>query len=179
MILRYLVIFLCAALTFVNWFFLLTVPCFSRWFIAQHLELSALEGFDARSRSIEIMSGHVNKAFLECYKEVLHFVSDYLNRDGVLVLRMVSSHAGVIFGSDLVLALWNAFYKLEDKVSMGKYNMNVFKQTTVEYSPTSSDTSDSVRLRKKKLMLPNAEDFTTTLLPLSPEDDTRKSAASR
>lgn len=39
----------------------------------------------------------------------------------MFVLRMVSSHAGVIFGSDLVLALWNSFYVIEEKVHIVQY----------------------------------------------------------
>lgn len=111
-------IFVAAVVTFVNWFFLLTIPCFSRWFIAQHLELSTLEGFDARSRSTENYErAPENIPFAESYKEVLRFVQEYLSRDGVFVLRMVSAHAGVIFGTDLILALWNSFYEIEERVS--------------------------------------------------------------
>uniref|UniRef100_A0A0K0D4I1 Methyltransferase n=1 Tax=Angiostrongylus cantonensis TaxID=6313 RepID=A0A0K0D4I1_ANGCA len=47
---------------------------------------------------------------------VERFVFNYLHRDGVFVLRMVSSHAGIIFGKDLIHALWNAFYGIEKKV---------------------------------------------------------------
>ncbi|VDM57517.1 unnamed protein product [Angiostrongylus costaricensis] len=49
------------------------------------------------------------------------FVSNYLHRDGVFVLRMVSSHAGIIFGKDLIHALWNAFYGIEKKVSKQEF----------------------------------------------------------
>ncbi|RCN34389.1 hypothetical protein ANCCAN_19775 [Ancylostoma caninum] len=48
---------------------------------------------------------------------VRKFVYDYLHRDGVFVLRMVSAHAGIIFGTDLILELWRTFYGIEKKVS--------------------------------------------------------------
>uniref|UniRef100_A0A183DJF3 Innexin n=1 Tax=Gongylonema pulchrum TaxID=637853 RepID=A0A183DJF3_9BILA len=34
----------------------------------------------------------------------------------VLTVPMVEIHAGIIFGTDLVVSLWNAFYEIEEKV---------------------------------------------------------------
>ncbi|KAE9413281.1 hypothetical protein Angca_008673, partial [Angiostrongylus cantonensis] len=98
----YLILFVAALLTSFSWFCVLLFPCFSRWFIEQHLELSSLERNDSQS--------------LNYSTSVERFVFNYLHRDGVFVLRMVSSHAGIIFGKDLIHALWNAFYGIEKKV---------------------------------------------------------------
>lgn len=55
------------------------------------------------------------KLILAKRKEVDRFVKSYLRCDGLLVLRMVEIHAGVLFGTDLILSLWNAFYEIEEK----------------------------------------------------------------
>lgn len=48
-------------------------------------------------------------------KDVERFVSGYLKTDGLFILRMINSHAGIIFGTDLVLSLWQAFYGIEEE----------------------------------------------------------------
>lgn len=42
------------------------------------------------------------------------FVDHYLKMDGIFVLRMVSMHAGVIFGTDLTSSLYKTYHKIED-----------------------------------------------------------------
>uniref|UniRef100_A0A914ZLU6 Innexin n=1 Tax=Parascaris univalens TaxID=6257 RepID=A0A914ZLU6_PARUN len=96
----FMILTVCTIFSFLYWFILLTFPCFSRWFISHSLELSEMK-FDPDTRA----------------KEVDRFVSCYLHHDGIFVLRMVTIHAGVIFGTDLVLSLWNAFYGIEEKVA--------------------------------------------------------------
>ncbi|KAK6767105.1 hypothetical protein RB195_026493 [Necator americanus] len=156
----YLLLFVSAAFTFVTWFFVLLFPCFSRWFIEQHLELSSLDSFDSESMKT---SANVRK-----------FVYDYLHRDGVFVLRMVSAHAGIIFGTDLIVELWRTFYGIE-------------KRATTPLTPNGDDplqtelkTVTSVRNRKKQNLLSMLEggDITTTLMPLTPEDEEKQSASS-
>jgi len=77
---------------------LMAIPNFSRWFISRHLELSEMPFDPIGSR-----------------KDVERFVAGYLKTDGVFVLRMIAMHAGVIFGTDLVLNLWRAFYGIEEE----------------------------------------------------------------
>lgn len=36
-------------------------------------------------------------------KDVERFVSSYLKTDGIFVLRMITMHSGIIFGTDLIL----------------------------------------------------------------------------
>lgn len=45
------------------------------------------------------------------------FVRYYLHRDGILVLRMISSHAGAIVTADLVFLLWKIYFTFENSVS--------------------------------------------------------------
>lgn len=42
-------LFAAAVFTFISWFFLLLFPCFSKWFVEQHLQLSSLERFETDS----------------------------------------------------------------------------------------------------------------------------------
>nr|CDJ85263.1 Innexin domain containing protein [Haemonchus contortus] len=156
----YLMLFAAAAFTFVSWFILLLCPCFSRWFIEQHLELSTLDGFETDS--------------LQTAANVHKFVYDYLRRDGVFVLRMVSSHAGIIFGTDLILELWSTFYGIEKKA----------------LTPTAPNGEDplqselksvtSIRNRKKQNLAAILEgiDVQTALMPINPEDDEKRSQSS-
>ncbi|PAV57632.1 hypothetical protein WR25_23286 isoform A [Diploscapter pachys] len=96
----YLIILVGMIFSLINWFILMTLPCFSRWFISQHLELSNYEAFNPNSQRSK--------------KDVRKFVHNYLHRDGIFVLRMVSSHAGVLFATDLVEALWKEYYRIEN-----------------------------------------------------------------
>lgn len=63
----------------------------------------------------------IKSSVQESSDNVRKFVYDYLHRDGVFVLRMVSSHAGIIFGTDLILELWRTFYGIEKKVSTSDF----------------------------------------------------------
>ncbi|KAL6743212.1 hypothetical protein Aduo_016285 [Ancylostoma duodenale] len=156
----YLLLFLSAAFTFISWFFVLLFPCFSRWFIEQHLELSSLDRFDPDS--------------MQSSNNIRKFVYDYLHRDGVFVLRMVSAHAGIIFGTDLILELWRTFYGIE-------------KKATTPLTPNGDDplqnelkSVTSVRNRKKQNLMSLLEggDITTALMPMPPEDDEKQSESS-
>uniref|UniRef100_F1L583 Innexin n=1 Tax=Ascaris suum TaxID=6253 RepID=F1L583_ASCSU len=142
MILTILTIF-----SFLYWFILLTFPCFSRWFISHSLELSEMK-FDPDTRA----------------KEVDRFVSSYLHHDGIFVLRMVTIHAGVIFGTDLVLSLWNAFYGIEEKLSEGRTS----KEDRME------NQSNFLRQRKRSKELVIDMDSFTALLPTSADNNSPK-----
>ncbi|VDD92366.1 unnamed protein product [Enterobius vermicularis] len=123
----YMLLVTCTLLSFAYWLITLTVPCFNRWFISQSLELSDMK-FDPETKR----------------KEVERFISKYLRYDGVFVLRMVTIHAGVIFGTDLVLALWNAFYHLEEEVIRRKeFTPPLDLNVRTKLIPVVSDKSES------------------------------------
>nr|AVV64020.1 innexin [Anisakis simplex] len=139
----FMMLAVCTVLSFIYWFFMLTFPCFSRWFISQSLELSEMK-FDPETRS----------------KEVERFVSTYLHRDGVFVLRMVTIHAGIIFGSDLVRSLWRQFYGIEEQLSEGRTSKD----------DKADNQENFLRKRKKQRELVVDLDSYTALIPTSPED---------
>ncbi|KRX19430.1 Innexin-10 [Trichinella nelsoni] len=84
--------------SFIYWFSMISLPCFSKWFITRHLELADMP-FDAK----------------ESRDDVRRFVGEYLRADGVFVLRFLNMSTGVIFTSDLIASLWRSFYGAEDR----------------------------------------------------------------
>uniref|UniRef100_A0A0K0FA43 Innexin n=1 Tax=Strongyloides venezuelensis TaxID=75913 RepID=A0A0K0FA43_STRVS len=84
--------------SFIYWILIMTFSCFGRGFISSNLELSDLEDFDPE----------------RCKKNVRRFVNEYLKQDGIFVLRMISTHAGIIFGTELVARLYSVFMELEE-----------------------------------------------------------------
>uniref|UniRef100_A0A915PZD6 Innexin n=1 Tax=Setaria digitata TaxID=48799 RepID=A0A915PZD6_9BILA len=154
----YLFLVLCTILSFIYWFIVLTCPCFGRWFISQSLELSEMK-FDPDTKA----------------KEVDRFVRSYLRCDGLFVLRMVEIHAGVLFGNDLILSLWNAFYEVEEKLSESRGSIDDYKENAsnllrADISPDDSIVKENfVRLRKSTKELKIDSEPNTVLLPLIPE----------
>uniref|UniRef100_A0A914X929 Innexin n=1 Tax=Plectus sambesii TaxID=2011161 RepID=A0A914X929_9BILA len=119
----YMALMVVTVFSFFYWFLIMVMPWFGRWFISRNLELSEMP-FDP----------HGSKP------EVNRFVDRYLRSDGVFVLRMITMHAGIIFGTDLVLALWKTFYGVEEQLRKG-HSGDI---------PIKSDNANNVlRLRKK------------------------------
>ncbi|CAG9538774.1 unnamed protein product [Cercopithifilaria johnstoni] len=133
----YLFLVLCTVLSLFYWLIVLTCPCFGRWFISRSLELSEMK-FDPDTKA----------------KEVDRFVRSYLRCDGLFVLRMVEIHAGILFGTDLIQSLWNAFYEVEEKLSEGRRSMDDYKENANNLFRADSLPNDitvkekSIRLRK-------------------------------
>ncbi|GMT12575.1 hypothetical protein PFISCL1PPCAC_3872, partial [Pristionchus fissidentatus] len=94
-------------------------------------------------------------------KNVARFVHSYLHRDGIFVLRMLSSHAGVIFTTDLVCALYRAFYGIEECAESHDESFENRKNKT-----------------KKTSLMFEAGEFTTALMPGTPPDVDSKSETS-
>ncbi|GMS81074.1 hypothetical protein PENTCL1PPCAC_3249 [Pristionchus entomophagus] len=143
----YAMLFASSIFSIASWFFVMVFPCFSRWFVAQHLELSALNGFNPQNKRTN--------------QDVARFVHFYLHRDGIFVLRMLSSHAGVIFTTDLVCALYRAFYGIEECAESQD-------ESQLEYRKNG---------KKREVDFEGGE-FTTSLMPGTPHDDECKSIAS-
>ncbi|KAK0413613.1 hypothetical protein QR680_006903 [Steinernema hermaphroditum] len=157
------------------WTILMGFPCFGRWFVGQNLEMSELK-FDSTKQR----------------KQVSRFVNEYLRQDGVFVLRMVTMHAGVIFGTDLVLALWKVFYGIEctpvDNQSEEENEDNNNKKNFLrnrkipKVKENAYDMENVSKRRKNKDSLKqkhNSDTLETHLMPLSDYKDDEKSDDSR
>ena len=52
--------------------------------------------------------------FSASQSDIHRFISKYLRTDGVFILRVVTVHAGVVFGTDLIANLYRSFYGIEE-----------------------------------------------------------------
>uniref|UniRef100_A0A0N5AYT1 Innexin n=1 Tax=Syphacia muris TaxID=451379 RepID=A0A0N5AYT1_9BILA len=147
----YMLLAAATVLSFTYWLIIIIIPCFSRWFISQSLELSDMK-FDPSTKK----------------KEVERFVSTYLRHDGIFILRMVTIHAGVIFGTDLVLSLWNAFYSIEEEFSEGRTS------NEDRYDNKQNYLRQRKKQRAKKLI--NDLEPCTALMPTQKSSDTDRSS---
>uniref|UniRef100_A0AC34Q5F8 Innexin n=1 Tax=Panagrolaimus sp. JU765 TaxID=591449 RepID=A0AC34Q5F8_9BILA len=93
----YIILAFCTAVSFIYWAVIISMSYFGFNFIQSNLELSELE-INSRDEK----------------KRLSQFVNDYLKMDGIFVLRMVSLHAGVIFGTELVAELYKSYHNIED-----------------------------------------------------------------
>uniref|UniRef100_A0A915KVB9 Innexin n=1 Tax=Romanomermis culicivorax TaxID=13658 RepID=A0A915KVB9_ROMCU len=91
----YFMLLISAAVSLCYWLLIFAHPTTSRKFVARHLELSELP-FDVKGNA----------------QKLRVFVDEYLKADGVFILRMITNHAGIIFGTELCLALWQRYYSL-------------------------------------------------------------------
>uniref|UniRef100_A0A1I7VV08 Innexin n=1 Tax=Loa loa TaxID=7209 RepID=A0A1I7VV08_LOALO len=92
-----LIIFTTGSLMF--WIAVCLVPYPNRNFVIRHLEMSELP-FDAQ----------------ESEEDVERFINMYLKNDGMFVLRMITLHSGVIFGNELIFALWKSYFGIEPQI---------------------------------------------------------------
>lgn len=81
----------------IYWAIISFVPRDRIRFVSRHLELAdrIIPGFDKDD-------------------QIKEFTLEFIKMDGIFVLRMLNLHAGLIFTSDLVDALWELFDKTED-----------------------------------------------------------------
>uniref|UniRef100_A0A914XKP9 Innexin n=1 Tax=Plectus sambesii TaxID=2011161 RepID=A0A914XKP9_9BILA len=119
----YMALMVVTVFSFCYWFLIMVMPWFGRWFIVRNLELSEMP-FDPQDSK----------------PEVNRFVDRYLRSDGVFVLRMITMHAGIIFGTDMVLALWKTFYGVEEQRR---------KDHVCDIPSKSDNVNNALRLRKK------------------------------
>ncbi|VIO98725.1 Uncharacterized protein BM_BM5823 [Brugia malayi] len=92
-----LIIFTAGSLIF--WIAVCLVPYPNRNFVIRHLEMSDLP-FDAQ----------------ESEEDVKRFINMYLKNDGMFVVRMITLHSGVIFGNELIFALWKSYFGIEPQI---------------------------------------------------------------
>ncbi|KAH7725716.1 INX-11 protein [Aphelenchoides avenae] len=152
----YTFLLLATIASFFYWLMLTAFPCFGWSFVKEALEVNDVMQVDIKK----------NK------KEVRQFVTDYLKQDGIFVLRMVQLHAGILFGTELVIRLYETYL---DVVHKGKYEN---KPLVVQHS-LENNINESLRRRKKgsdaKLDL---TDVVTQLLPMVHDDDSSSSSSS-
>jgi len=156
----YMFLMLATVLSFAYWFLLMMLPFCGRSFVSQHLELSELP-FDSKRDK----------------KTVDKFVDHYLRTDGIFVLRMVSMHAGIIFGTDLVTNLWAKFNGIEEEAQ------RILAQAKADAESDNKINSLSSHLRKrkhdKKTASPSGKSDTiiTNLIPTSPDYESSSSSS--
>ncbi|CAD5224488.1 unnamed protein product [Bursaphelenchus okinawaensis] len=141
--------------SFVYWFFVVAFPCFGRWYVATNLELNQQEEIDVKRHQ----------------KNVKKFVNEYLKQDGVFVLRMVSMHAGIIFGTELVMNLYKIFLGYQ----------NQYRPLPKPENHYESNNSDYLRNRKKKKSVddnPLEDAITSSFLPGTPSHSKSQSRSS-
>uniref|UniRef100_A0A915PMG1 Innexin n=1 Tax=Setaria digitata TaxID=48799 RepID=A0A915PMG1_9BILA len=85
--------------SFVFWFVICLVPYPNRNFLIRHLEMSELS-FDPQ----------------ESEEDVKRFLNTYLKNDGMFVVRMITLNSGVIFGNELIFALWKSYFGIEPQI---------------------------------------------------------------
>uniref|UniRef100_A0AC35G3Z6 Innexin n=1 Tax=Panagrolaimus sp. PS1159 TaxID=55785 RepID=A0AC35G3Z6_9BILA len=84
--------------SFCYWWVVAFCPCYNVGYIARHLEMS---------------EDPVSVDDYEVRKNIRQFVRNYLKADGMFAIRMLSTYSGVIFGTDLVKALWASYHGIE------------------------------------------------------------------
>uniref|UniRef100_A0A0N4ZJ42 Innexin n=1 Tax=Parastrongyloides trichosuri TaxID=131310 RepID=A0A0N4ZJ42_PARTI len=92
----YLTLFIFTFGSFWYWSIINFFPSTAKRFITRHLEMSELM-FDPKENE----------------KDLDKFVYGYLKYDGVFVIRQLTMHSGIIFGTDVVANLWKSYYNLE------------------------------------------------------------------
>ncbi|KAL3985542.1 Innexin family protein [Acanthocheilonema viteae] len=107
-----LIIFTTGSLMF--WIAVCLVPYPNRNFVTRHLEMSELP-FDAQDSD----------------EDVERFINKYLKSDGMFVIRMITLHSGVIFGNELIFALWKSYFGIEPHMR----RCSSFPASTMVWSP--------------------------------------------
>ncbi|KAL6741156.1 hypothetical protein Aduo_014437 [Ancylostoma duodenale] len=135
--------------SFLYWLFVAIVPYPNRRFIKRHLEISEMP-FDP----------------IESDKDVRRFIDCYLKSDGVFVIRMLTLQSGVIFGTDLVLALWKSFFGIEEQLKRSNSMPDVQKGPSEEephfWPPPPDSFRDNERIRLRRALGQNIDNSEIT-----------------
>ncbi|TKR60918.1 hypothetical protein L596_028099 [Steinernema carpocapsae] len=133
------------------WLFVTVLPFPNRRFINRHLEMSEMPFDPTKPESAE---------------QVDRFINNFLKSDGVFVIRMLTMHTGVIFGTDLVYSLFQSIYHTEDDFAIKRSNSigaieYPLEQVRNEYTKANIDNEmnamnlSTLRLRKPDAGKPN------------------------
>uniref|UniRef100_A0A914DA81 Innexin n=1 Tax=Acrobeloides nanus TaxID=290746 RepID=A0A914DA81_9BILA len=140
--------------SFLYWLLIAILPWPNRRFIGRHLEMSEMP-FDPEENS----------------ESIKRFIDGYLRSDGIFVIRMLTLHSGVIFGTELVLSLWQSYYGIEEKLKRSTSFPDVRKWP--EDTKMNLENADNT-LRYRKALPSHHDldkyDLTTRLIPPPPPD---------
>uniref|UniRef100_A0A7E4W944 Innexin n=1 Tax=Panagrellus redivivus TaxID=6233 RepID=A0A7E4W944_PANRE len=137
----YVLLIAASLISMAYWTIIILFSCFGHHFIKSNLALSDLEVNSKTSK-----------------KEVATFVNDYLKQDGIFVVRMVSLHAGLIFGTELIAELYKTFHGIADDEKI---------HPVPNYLDANRD-DYLLRKRKKSLNYGSDDEGGTFLLPTAP-----------
>uniref|UniRef100_A0A0K0EE33 Innexin n=1 Tax=Strongyloides stercoralis TaxID=6248 RepID=A0A0K0EE33_STRER len=145
----YLTLFIFTLGSFLYWAFINFFPSTSKRFIARHLEMSELM-FDPKENE----------------KDLDKFVYGYLKYDGVFVIRQLTMHSGIIFGTEVVANLWRSYYNLERELKRSNSIDNCFSASNSPEKAKNNfqyDDSNEILLRNRKTFPPNVNYYKNTL----------------
>uniref|UniRef100_A0A915J2C2 Innexin n=1 Tax=Romanomermis culicivorax TaxID=13658 RepID=A0A915J2C2_ROMCU len=88
-------------------------------------------------------------------EQIREFTLDFIKMDGIFVLRMLNLHAGLMFTSDLVDALWELFDKSEENIEVAEQESASLCRLAEneELMPTGAGSSESARLIYNKIFI--------------------------
>uniref|UniRef100_A0A0N5C763 Innexin n=1 Tax=Strongyloides papillosus TaxID=174720 RepID=A0A0N5C763_STREA len=135
----YLTLFIFTLGSFLYWFLINFFPSVPKRFIGRHLEMSELL-FDTKEND----------------KDLDKFVYGYLKYDGVFVIRQLTMHSGIIFGTEVVANLWKSYYNLERELKRSNSMDNCL---TSNNSPEKIGISDSKLNNNDGISLRNRKDY--------------------
>ncbi|CAI4223535.1 unnamed protein product [Auanema sp. JU1783] len=143
----YLMLVVFTAGSFLYWLFVSLIPYPNQRFINRHLEMSEMP-FDP----------------IESAGDVEKFIDSFLKTDGVFVIRMLTLQSGVIFGTDLVQALWVSFFGIENKLKRSNSLPGIQEQQPVYWPPPPLSVAEQAKrnqdenaLRMRKALGANIE----------------------
>ncbi|CAI4228165.1 unnamed protein product [Auanema sp. JU1783] len=123
-----------------SWAFIIFSETSKEHFIINHLEMCEAP-FDR--------SNAENQKHVDC------FIDFYLGLDGILLLQLIAQHADVVFTTELIGALWQSHYAVEEQRKMLKQVQSILPKTSVaDGKKSEATTPDGPRIRNPRASIP-------------------------